>query len=74
MQMYTRNKKWIVVDGERELEFNTARDAWGYVFLMREIRPNPKAPKPLYPVTTLNPFPSRKKKKVIYKVCKGEAL
>ena len=64
LKMYTKDKKWIVKDGEREIAFDVSTDAWRYVFLMREIRPNiPKAPKALYPVNTL--IPSRRQKKVI---------
>jgi hypothetical protein len=68
LKMYTKGNKWIVVDGEKTVEFDEARDAWEFVFLMKSIRPNaaPKAPKSLYPVTTLNPFPSRKQKKIIF--------
>lgn len=73
IKMYTKDKKWIVVDGEREIEFETSRDAWLYVFLMRDIRPEmPSVPKSCYPVRTLNPLPSRKKNKVIYKRGKAE--
>ena len=64
IKMYTKDKKWIVVDGERELAFDVSTDAWRYVFLMREIRPNtPKAPKSLYPVNSL--VPRGRQKKVI---------
>ena len=67
IKMYTKNRKWIVVDGDREIVFDDPRDAWEYVFLMRSVRPNvPKVPKALYPVKTLNPFSSRKQKKIIY--------
>ena len=66
LRMYSKDKKWIVVDGEREIVFETSRDAWEYVFFMRGIRPNaPKAPECLNPVKSLNPFPCMGKKKVI---------
>jgi hypothetical protein len=65
--MYTKDKKWIVVDGGRNIIFNSSREAWGYVFLMREIRPKaPEVPKSIYPVKTLNPVPTRKRKKVVF--------
>lgn len=68
-KMYTKNKKWILVEGERRVEFDTARDAWWFIYHMRGIRPNvPQVPKSIYPVKTLNPFPSRKKKKVKIKI------
>lgn len=67
LKMYTKNKKWIVVDGERAIEFDNAKDAWVYVFLMRGIRPNaPKAPESLHPVKALTP--SMKQKEIILTV------
>lgn len=69
LKMYTNDNKWVIVDGERVKEFDNSLDAWVYVFLMRDIRPKaPSITKSLYPVTTLNPFPSRKQKKVIFTI------
>ena len=66
LKMYTIDNKWIVVDGEREIEYDSAIDAWGYVFLMRGIRPKaPQVTESIYPVKTLNPFSSRKQKKIV---------
>ena len=66
LKMYTKDKKWIVIDGEREIVFDNATDAWRYSFLMRDIRPKiPSVPKSCYPVTSL--IPNTKKKKVIFK-------
>lgn len=73
MKMYTRNKKWIVIDGEREIVFDTAMDAFRYTFLMRDVKPKTlSVPQSCYPVTTL--IPSRKKKKVIYKRGETESV
>lgn len=67
LKMYTKDKKWIVVDGARSLEFDNATDAWVYVFMMRGIRPNaPKAPESLHPVKSL--VPSMKQKEIILTV------
>lgn len=67
LKMYTKDKKWIVVDGERDLEFDSSKDAWVYVFMMRGIRPNaPKAHESLHPVKSL--VPSTKPKEVILTV------
>ena len=67
LKMYTKDKKWIVVDGEREIVFDSSKDAWVYVFMMRGIRPNaPKAPESMHPVKTL--IPSMKHKEIILTV------
>ena len=67
LKMYTKGGKWTVEDNGVKKEFDTAWDAWGYIFLMREIRPNaPQAPKAHYPVKTLNPSPIVKQKKISY--------
>ena len=69
LKIYTKDKKWIVLDGDIEKEFDASLDAWRYAFLMRDIRPKvPKVHSSIYPVTTLNPFPSRKRKKIILTV------
>lgn len=67
LKMYTTDGKWIVVDGDRVVEFDTAYDAWQLVLLLKEIRPRVPYIKPLYPVKSLNPFPERIKKTVIIK-------
>ena len=65
LKMYTKDKKWIVVDKGIEKEFDNARDAWEFIFIMRKIRPSThKIPKSLYPVNSL--IPNTKQKKVIF--------
>lgn len=65
LKMYTRAKKWIVVDREIEKEFDNASDAWGFVFILRKLRPSANVtPKSLYPVNSL--IPNMKEKKVVY--------
>ena len=67
MKMYTSNGKWVVVDKGRNVIFDSSIDAWIYIFLMREIRPKaPQVPRSIYPVRTLNPFPTRRCKKVVF--------
>lgn len=67
LKMYTKDKKWIVVDSARSIEFESSKDAWVYVFLMRGIRPNaPKAPESLHPVKSL--VPSMNTKEIILTV------
>ena len=70
LKMYTKDKKWIVIDGEREIVFDNAKDAWDYTWIMRVFKPAvPSVPKSCYPVTSL--IPNTKKKKVRFK--RGEA-
>lgn len=64
IKMYTNDGKWIVVDGDRVVEFDTAYDAWQLVLLLKEIRPRVPYVRPLYPVKSLNPFPERRVKNV----------
>lgn len=64
LKMYTNDGKWVIVDGDRVVEFDTAYDAWQLVLLLREIRPRVPYIKPLYPVKSLNPFPERRTKNV----------
>ena len=64
LRMYTNGGKWIVRDGDRLVEFDTAYDAWQLVLLLKEIRPRVPYIKPLYPVKSLNPFPERRTKNV----------
>lgn len=67
LKMRKQFGKWIVEDRGENKIFDKSIDAWTYVFLMREIRPNPpQAPKTLYPVRSLNPYPTRGCKKVVY--------
>ena len=64
LKMYTKDGKWIILDGDRVVEFDTAYDAWQLVLLLREIRPRVPYIKSLYPVKSLNPFPERRTKNV----------
>lgn len=64
IKMYTTDGKWVIVDGNRVVEFDTAYDAWQLVLLLKEIRPRVPYIKPLYPVKSLNPFPERRTKNV----------
>lgn len=58
---------WIVEDRGVNKIFDTSRDAWTYIFLMKEIRPKaPFYPKSDHPVRSLNPFPERKVKRVVF--------
>ena len=64
IRMVTIKGKWIVLDGDRLVEFDTAYDAWQLVLLLKEIRPRVPYIRPLYPVKSLNPFPERRTKNV----------
>lgn len=64
LKMRTIDGKWVVLDGDRVVEFDTAYDAWQLVLLLKEIRPRVPYTKPLYPVKSLNPFPERRVKNV----------
>ncbi len=66
MKMRTQCGKWFIVDGDRNIIFDNSQDAWLYVLLMKEVRPNPPTlPQSIYPVRTLDPRPS----KVVKKKC-----
>ena len=66
LKMQTKDNKWVVEDKGRYNFFDTSFDAWGYIFLMRVIRPKaPFVPRSLYPVKSLDPRPEMKKKKII---------
>ena len=57
-KIYTVNGKWIVDEGYKINEYNTAIEMWYYIFLLRELRPKaPWVPQSLYPVKHLTPFP-----------------
>ena len=65
-KMKTISGKYIVEDNGRDIVFDTSRDAWTYVFIIREIRTKaPEVPKTLYPVRSLNPIPARRCKTVV---------
>lgn len=65
LKMYTNDGIWIIEDKGVNKFFDSAYDAWQYVFLMREIRPKVEmGERSLYPVKSLNPFPERRVKNV----------
>lgn len=64
-KMKTIAGKYIVEDNGREIVFDTSRDAWTYVFIIREMKKSPEVPKTLYPVRSLNPIPTRRCKTVV---------
>lgn len=64
IRMFTIKGKWIVMDGDRLVEFDTAYDAWQLVLLLKEIRPRVPYIRPLYPIKSLNPIPERRCKNV----------
>ena len=65
IKMRTKDGKWFIEDKDRNVIFDSAYDAWVYVFLCRETRPKaPFVPRSLYPVKSLNPVPERRRKNV----------
>lgn len=65
LKMYTKDGIWIIEDKGVNKCFESAYDAWAFVFLLKEIRPKvPFAERSLYPVKSLNPFPERRIKNV----------
>lgn len=61
------NGLWIVEDCGVNKIFDTSRDAWDFIFLMREIRPKaPQVRKSLYPVRSLDPRPERRVKRRVW--------
>ena len=66
MKLKSFNGFWIIEDRGVNKIFDTSRDAWTYIFLMKEIRPKaPQVPRSIYPVRSLNPMPTRVCKKVV---------
>lgn len=67
MKLKSYEGKWIVEEAHKTIIFDTAHDAWLYIFFMREIRPQPpRVPRSLYPVRSLIPSIARGCKKVVY--------
>ncbi len=67
MKLRTENGKWYVDEGYKVSVFDTAIEAWQYIFIMKEIRPKaPLVPQSLYPVRHLDPTKTRGCKKVVY--------
>lgn len=65
LKMYTNDGYWVVKDKDRLVIFDSAYDAWQYVFLLKEIRPKVEmGERSLYPVRSLNPMPERRVKNV----------
>ena len=66
LKMHTKESKWVIIDRERTIVFDCSRDAWQYLFLVRDIRPRvDMGPRSLYPVRSLNPVPEMRKKKIV---------
>ena len=64
MKMRSTKQGWFIIDKGVPKFFENSKDAWMYVFLMKEIRPHAlQVPRSLYPVTTLDPRPLIMKKK-----------
>ena len=67
MKLRSYEGKWIVEEPHKNVIFDTAHDAWLYIYLMKEIRPQPPlVPRSLYPVRSLIPSIARGCKKVVY--------
>lgn len=67
IKMYTKDGKWIVDDGHKVNIFDTAFEAWCFIFILKEIRPKvPCKLSSLYPVRSLNPLSVLKKKNVVW--------
>ena len=67
MKMISTKQGWFIIDKGVPKFFENSRDAWMYVFLMKEIRPHAtQVPQSLYPVRSLDPRPSIIKKRVVF--------
>lgn len=67
MKLRTEGGKWIIEEQHKNTIFDTAHDAWLFIYLMKEIRPKPPVfPRSLYPVRSLIPSVARGCKKVVY--------
>ena len=64
VKMHTKDGIWTVEDKGVNKCFESAYDAWGYILLLKEIRPRVPYIRPLYPVKSLNPMPERRQKNV----------
>lgn len=64
VKFWKTNGKFYVNDGNSISEFDELFDALQFIFLLKEIRPHyTYAPKPLYPVNTLDPRPQMRGKR-----------
>jgi hypothetical protein len=62
MKLRTESGRWILTDGEREIDFNgNGLVAWGYAFAIKDIREFPKAPRRSYTVRSLTPNPKKRR-------------
>ena len=67
MQLKKCGGKWVVVDRGVAKVFDTSRDAWGFVYIMRQIRENPKRIEMWkHPVKCL--WPALERKRVVISV------
>ena len=58
IKIRTVKGKWYVDEGYKVTSFDTAKEMWIYIFILRELRPKaPWTPQSLYPVKHLTPFP-----------------
>jgi hypothetical protein len=67
MKMISTKQGWFIIDKGVPKFFENSRDAWMYVFLMKEIRHYTTfyPSRTLFPVKTLDPRPSMMKKRVV---------
>ena len=66
MKMRKTKEGWVIIDKGVKKVFETAHDAWYYIFLMKEIRPHATwTPPSLYPVRSLDPRPAKVVKKYV---------
>lgn len=69
MKMRTASGKWCIFDGTKNIVFDTARDAWQYIFFQRIIRQSETSISvtvDLHPVRSLIPPMIRGRKKVVF--------
>lgn len=56
VKLRTEGGKWFVEEAHKISIFESAREAWRYILLLKEIRPLPPIrPRQLYPVRSLIP-------------------
>lgn len=73
MRVKSCGNEWLVIDRGVGKFFDSAADAWGYVFLMREIRDN-VVPIKMWRVPVRSLMPTMVKKRTVYTIHKEKAL
>lgn len=73
MRVKSCGNEWLVIDRGVGKFFETSADAWGYVFLMREIRDN-VIPIKMWRVPVRSLVPTMVKKRTVYTIHKEKAL